>query len=58
MSSFARKALVLVFAAVAGLGALNAVAASKSAARQASGEKVAVLDGKLAFTLPLSLIHI
>ena len=52
MSSFARKALVLVFAAVAGLGALNAVAASKSAARQASGEKVAVLDGKLAFTLP------
>ena len=43
MSSFARKALVLVFAAVAGLGALNAVAASKSAARQASGEKLSLI---------------
>ncbi|MBC2658792.1 hypothetical protein H7A76_25430 [Pseudomonas sp. MSSRFD41] len=52
MSSLARKALVLVFAAVAGLGALNAVAAGKSTARQASGEKVTLLDGKLAFSLP------
>ncbi|MGE8412415.1 MAG: hypothetical protein ACN6QY_08640 [Pseudomonas sp.] len=52
MSSLARKALVLVFAAVAGLGALNAVAAGKSTPRQAPGEKVVLLDGKLAFTLP------
>ncbi|KTC40314.1 DcrB/PsbP domain-containing protein [Pseudomonas sp. L5B5] len=52
MSSLARNALVLVLAAVAGLGALNAVAAGKSTPRQAPGEKVVLLDGKLAFTLP------
>lgn len=52
MSSLARKALVLVFAAVASLGTLNAVAAGKSTAKQAAGEKVALLDGKLAFSLP------
>ncbi|MCE4057940.1 hypothetical protein [Pseudomonas sp. Au-Pse12] len=52
MSSFARKALVLVFAAVAGFGALNALAAGKSTAKQAPGEKVSMLDGKLSFTLP------
>ncbi|PYY84933.1 hypothetical protein DNK59_16995 [Pseudomonas sp. TKO26] len=52
MSSFARKALVLVFAAVAGFGALNALAAGKSTAKQATGEKVSMLGGKLTFTLP------
>ena len=52
MSSFARKALVLVFAAVAGFGALNALAAGKSTTKQAPGEKVSMLGGKLAFTLP------
>lgn len=52
MSSFARKALVLVFAAMAGFGALNALAAGKSTAKQATGEKVSMLGGKLTFTLP------
>ncbi|NBF06746.1 hypothetical protein GV819_31215 [Pseudomonas sp. Fl5BN2] len=52
MSSFARTALVLIFAAVAGLGTLNAVAASKSTAKQTPGEQVSLLAGKLAFTLP------
>ncbi|MGC5704017.1 hypothetical protein J4P02_27830 [Pseudomonas sp. NFXW11] len=52
MSSFAKKALILVFAAVAGLGALNASAAGKATAKQAPGEKVSMLDGKLSFTLP------
>ena len=52
MSSLVRNALVLVLAAAAGLGTLNAVAAGKSTPRQAAGEKVALLDGKLTFTLP------
>ncbi|WP_025130673.1 hypothetical protein [Pseudomonas sp. PH1b] len=52
MSSFATKALVLVFATLASLGALNAVAASQPTTKQGSGEKVSLLGGKLAFTLP------
>ena len=50
MSLLSKKAVVLLLAAIAGLGAINAQAAK--AKDKAPTEKVSMLDGKFTFTLP------
>lgn len=50
MSLLSKKAVVLLLAAVAGLGAINAQAAK--AKEKVSNEKVSMLDGKFTFVLP------
>jgi hypothetical protein len=47
MSLLSKKAVVLLLAAVAGLGAINAQAAK--AKEKVSSEKVSMLDGKFTF---------
>ena len=50
MSLLSKKAVVLLLAAVAGLGALNAQAAKPK--EKASTNNVSMLDGKFTFVLP------
>jgi hypothetical protein len=52
MSLLSKKAVVLLVAALAGFGALNAQAAKKNA----STEKVSMLDGKFTFVLPKGFV--
>jgi hypothetical protein len=54
MSLLSKKAVVLLLAAVAGLGAINAQAAK--AKDTASTEKVSMLDGKFSFVLPKGFV--
>ncbi|MEG2392063.1 MAG: hypothetical protein RSB64_14370, partial [Pseudomonas sp.] len=54
MTLLSKKAVVLLLAAVAGLGAINAQAAK--AKEKTSTEKVSMLGGKFAFTLPKGFV--
>ncbi|WP_166223880.1 hypothetical protein [Pseudomonas atagonensis] len=54
MSLLSKKAVVLLLAAVAGLGAINAQAAK--AKEKISTEKVSMLGGKFTFTLPKGFV--
>ena len=54
MSLLSKKAVVLLLAAVAGLGAINAQAAK--AKEKAATEKVSMLDGKFTFVLPKGFV--
>jgi len=54
MSLLSKKAVVLLLAAVAGFGALNAQAAK--AKEKAVTEKVSMLDGKFSFVLPKGFV--
>ena len=54
MTLLSKKAVVLLLAAVAGLGAINAQAAK--AKEKTATEKVSMLGGKFAFTLPKGFI--
>jgi hypothetical protein len=57
MSLLSKKAVVLLLAAAASLGALNVQAAKAPAAKEtAQGQKVSMLDGKFTFTLPKGFI--
>jgi hypothetical protein len=56
MSLLSKKAAVLLLAAVASLGALNAQAAKATAKETAQTQKVSLLGGKFAFTLPKGFI--
>jgi hypothetical protein len=53
MSLLSKKAVVLLLAAVAGLGAINAQAAK---AKDTGSEKVSMLDGKFTFVLPKGFV--
>ena len=55
MSLLSKKALVLLLAAVTGIGALNAQAA-KAASSDAPTQKVSMLGGKFTFNLPKGFI--
>lgn len=54
MTLLSKKAVVLLLAAVAGLGAINAQAAK--AKEKAATEKVSMLGGKFTFTLPKGFV--
>ena len=54
MTLLSKKAVVLLLAAVAGLGAINAHAAK--AKEKTATEKVSMLGGKFAFTLPKGFV--
>lgn len=54
MTLLSKKAVVLLLAAVAGLGAINAQAAK--AKEKATTEKVSMLNGKFTFTLPKGFV--
>ena len=54
MSLLSKKAVVLLLAAVAGFGAINAQAAK--AKEKAVTEKVSMLDGKFSFVLPKGFV--
>jgi len=54
MSLLSKKAVVLLLAAVAGFGAMNAQAAK--AKEKAVTEKVSMLDGKFSFVLPKGFV--
>lgn len=56
MSLLSKKAVVLMLAAVATLGALNAQAAKAPAKEAASTQKVSMLGGKFTFTLPKGFV--
>lgn len=56
MSLLSKKAVVLLLAAVATLGALNAQAAKAPAKEAASTQKVSMLGGKFTFTLPKGFV--
>jgi hypothetical protein len=56
MSLLSKKAAVLLLAAVASLGALNAQAAKATAKETAQTQKVSLLGGKFTFTLPKGFI--
>ncbi|BCX67389.1 hypothetical protein [Pseudomonas izuensis] len=58
MSLFSKKAVVLLLAAVATLGALNAQAAKATAPTKeaAATQKVSMLGGKFTFTLPKGFV--
>ncbi|WPN49312.1 MULTISPECIES: hypothetical protein [unclassified Pseudomonas] len=55
MSLFTKKALILLLATAASLGALNAQAA-KAASSDAPAQKVSMLSGKFVFNLPKGFI--
>ena len=52
MSLLSKKAVVLLLAAAASLGALTVQAAKAPAKETVQGQKVSMLDGKFTFTLP------
>ncbi|MCW8278150.1 hypothetical protein IMF27_23395 [Pseudomonas sp. PCH199] len=56
MSLLSKKTAVLLLAAVATLGALNAHAAKATAKETASTQKVSMLGGKFTFTLPKGFV--
>ncbi|HWT69681.1 MAG TPA: hypothetical protein VN214_11270 [Pseudomonas sp.] len=56
MSLLSKKAVVLLLAAAAALGALNAQAAKATAKETGSAQKVSMLDGKFTFTLPKGFV--
>ncbi len=56
MSLLSKKAVVLLLAAAASLGALNAQAAKALPKRRRPRQKVSMLDGKFTFTLPKGFI--
>jgi hypothetical protein len=56
MSLLSKKAVVLLLAAVATLGAMNAQAAKATAKETGSAQKVSMLGGKFTFTLPKGFV--